>query len=87
MFSATPSGAGGVAFCTGADNYQFNYNWVCGNMSTGDGAGVSHLGFIWNGNIQHNTILFNQSDQPDDAQQRRRPAHHERSGYGSDLSR
>jgi len=30
LFSGTPSAAGGVSFCTGADNYQFNYNWICG---------------------------------------------------------
>ncbi len=64
LFSASPSGAGGVAFCTGADNYQFNYNWVCGNLSTGDGAGVSHMGFVWDASIQHNTILFNQGTNP-----------------------
>ncbi len=64
LFAATPSGAGGVAFCTGADNYQFNFNWVCGNLSSGDGAGVSQLGFVWDGSIQHNTILFNQSTNP-----------------------
>jgi hypothetical protein len=64
LFAATPSGSGGVAFCTGADNYQFNNNWVCGNMSTGDGGGVSQLGFIWDGSIQHNAILFNQSTNP-----------------------
>jgi hypothetical protein len=64
LFAASPSGAGGVAFCSGADNYQFNYNWVCGNLSTGDGAGVSHMGFSWDGQIQHNTILFNQGTNP-----------------------
>ena len=64
LFSATPSGAGGVAFCTGADNYQFNYNWVCGNLSSGDGAGVSQLGFVWDASIQHNYILFNESTNP-----------------------
>ncbi len=64
LFSASPSGAGGVAFCTGADSYKFNNNWVCGNLSTGDGAGVSQLGFIWNGSIQHNAVLFNQSTNP-----------------------
>jgi len=64
LFSATPTGAGGVAFCSGADNYQFNYNWVCGNLSTGDGAGVSHVGFIWDGDIEHNTIIFNQGTNP-----------------------
>jgi hypothetical protein len=64
LFSATSSGAGGVVFCSGADNYQFNFNWVCGNLSTGDGAGVSQMGFVWNGSIQHNTILFNQATNP-----------------------
>ena len=34
LFSATPAGAGGVSFCTGSDYYKFNYNWVCGNLST-----------------------------------------------------
>jgi len=64
LFSGTPAGAGGVSLCTGADYYKFNYNWVCGNMSTGDGGGVSHIGFIKNGDIEHNTIIFNQSLNP-----------------------
>ncbi len=64
LFSATPAGAGGVTFCTGADFYKFNYNWVCGNLSTGDGGGVGHVGFIYNGDIEHNTIIFNQSTNP-----------------------
>jgi len=64
LFSGTPAGAGGVSFCTGSDYYKFNYNWVCGNMSTGDGGGVAHLGFIKNGDIEHNTIIFNQSLNP-----------------------
>jgi hypothetical protein len=64
LFSGTPTGAGGVSFCTGADYYKFNYNWVCGNMSTGDGGGLAHVGYIWNGNIQNNAIIFNQSTNP-----------------------
>ncbi len=64
LFSGTPAGAGGVSFCTGADYYKFNFNWVCGNMSTGDGGGLSHVGFIYNGDIEHNTIIFNQSSNP-----------------------
>ena len=62
LFSASPSAAGGVTFCTGADYYHFNYNWVCGNLSTGDGAGLDHEGFIYNGDISNNWILFNQSN-------------------------
>src|SRR6202023_1584802 len=64
VFSGTPAGAGGVSFCTGADYYKFSYNWVCGNLSTGDGGGLAHIGFIWNGDIEHNSILFNQSTNP-----------------------
>jgi len=64
LFSATPAGAGGISFCTGSDFYKFNFNWVCGNLSTGDGGGFGHLGFSLNGDIEHNTILFNQSSNP-----------------------
>ena len=64
LFSATPAGAGGVSFCTGSDNYKFNYNWLCGNLSTGDGGGLGHLGFSFNGDIEHNSVLFNQSLNP-----------------------
>jgi hypothetical protein len=64
LFSATPAGAGGVSICNGSDYYKFNYNWVCGNLSTGDGGGVGHIGFSYNGDIEHNTIVFNQSTNP-----------------------
>ena len=62
LFSASPSAAGGATFCTGADYYNFKYNWVCGNLSTGDGGGLVHEGFMFNGTIAHNWILFNQSN-------------------------
>ncbi len=64
LFSATPAGAGGVSICNGSDAYKFNFNWVCGNLSTGDGGGVAHIGFSYNGDIEHNSILFNQSTNP-----------------------
>src|SRR4029077_20305760 len=64
LFTVTPAGAGGVSICTGSDFYKFNYNWICGNMSTGDGGGVGHLGFSYNGDIEHNTFIFNQSINP-----------------------
>ena len=44
LFSGALSGGGGVTFCTGNDYYKFNYNWVCGNISTGEGGGLVHLG-------------------------------------------
>ncbi len=62
--SNTPAAAGGVTLCDGSDYYKFNYNWVCGNLSMGDGGGVAHFGFSWNGDIEHNTIVFNQSTNP-----------------------
>ncbi len=72
LFSATPAGAGAVSFCTGSDYYSFDYNWVCGNLSTGDGGGIGQLGFVYHHNdsahpmegIRHNTIIFNQSTNP-----------------------
>jgi hypothetical protein len=65
--SNTPAAAGGVTICLGSDYYKFNYNWVCGNMSTGDGGGMGHYGFSQldpgdpNQGINHNTFIFNQS--------------------------
>jgi len=64
LFSSTPAGGGGVTFCTGSDNYKFNFNWLCGNLSSGDGGGLAHMGFSYNGDIEHNAILFNQSTNP-----------------------
>jgi hypothetical protein len=62
--SNTPASAGGVTFCTGADYYKFSYNWVCGNLSSGNGGGFAQFGFDWNGDIEHNSFLFNQSINP-----------------------
>jgi uncharacterized repeat protein (TIGR01451 family) len=64
LFSSTPAGAGGVSINTGADYYKFTNNWMCGNISTGDGGGFSHIGFSKNGDIENNTIIFNQSTNP-----------------------
>jgi hypothetical protein len=64
LFSATLSGGGGVTLCTGNDYYKFNYNWVCGNLSAGEGGGLVHLGEIQNGDIEHNLVMFNQSSNP-----------------------
>jgi hypothetical protein len=64
LFSAVPAGAGGVSICTGSDYYKFNYNWVCGNLSTGDGGGFGQHGFVYNGDIEHNSFIFNQSTNP-----------------------
>jgi len=52
---------GGVAICTGADNYRVTGNFICGNYSMGDGAGIGHLGVSTGGLIEGNTILFNEN--------------------------
>jgi hypothetical protein len=62
--SNTPAAAGGTTFCPGADYYKYNYNWVCGNLSSGNGGGFSHFGFSYNGDIEHNSFVFNQSINP-----------------------
>ena len=62
--STTPSSGGGVTVAPGSDNYNFSYNWVCGNLSTGDGGGFAHYGLSFNGVIAHNSFLFNQSNNP-----------------------
>src|SRR5882762_522713 len=62
--STSPEAAGGVTICTGADNYRFNFNWVCGNLSTGDGGGFAQFGLTYNGNISNKWFVFNQSANP-----------------------
>jgi hypothetical protein len=64
LFSGTPAGAGGITVSAGADGYQIDHNWIAGNLSTGDGGGLQHLGLSFNGKISNNFILFNQSTNP-----------------------
>jgi hypothetical protein len=64
LYSFTPSAAGGVSFAVGSDGYVLERNWVCGNLSSGDAGGVAHVGFINDGTIKNNAILFNQSQSP-----------------------
>jgi hypothetical protein len=64
LFSATPSGAGGITISAGSDNYRADHNWVAGNLSTGDGGGMTHSGQSYNGSIDHNFVLYNQSTNP-----------------------
>ena len=52
---------GGIALCTGTDNYSVDHNYICGNFSLGDGAGIGHYGRSNNGVIAYNQILFNQN--------------------------
>lgn len=59
--AASAGAGGGVSICTGTDNYVVNYNFICGNFSSGDGGGLAHFGLSRNGVISNNKILFNQS--------------------------
>ena len=52
---------GGVSLYTGSDDYQLTGNFVCGNFTLQNGAGIAHLGLSNNGLIQDNTILFNEN--------------------------
>ncbi|MCG8055499.1 MAG: hypothetical protein JAY94_07405 [Candidatus Thiodiazotropha endolucinida] len=52
---------GGISIHTGANNYRVRSNWICGNFSKGDGAGIGHLGLSRGGQILDNTIIFNES--------------------------
>ncbi len=55
---------GGISLNTGSDDYTVSDNFVCGNFTSGDGAGIGHLGLSDNGVIASNEILFNQSYDP-----------------------
>ncbi len=55
------SAGGGISMNTGSTNYTVANNFVCGNFSAGDGAGIGHLGISNNGTIANNQVLFNQS--------------------------
>ncbi|MGD8931459.1 MAG: choice-of-anchor Q domain-containing protein, partial [Chromatiales bacterium] len=52
---------GGISLHTGADGYQVQKNWVCGNFTQGDGAGIGHLGLSDGGLIEDNFVIFNES--------------------------
>jgi hypothetical protein len=52
---------GGIGLHTGSDGYWVQKNWVCGNYTTGDGAGIGHLGVSHGGLIEDNEVIFNES--------------------------
>jgi large repetitive protein len=58
---AQSGGGGGITLGTGSDNYAVDNNYVCGNFSLSDGAGLSHLGRSNAGSIANNKFIFNQS--------------------------
>jgi large repetitive protein len=54
-------GGGGFTLGTGANNYRVENNYICGNFSLSDGAGVSHVGKSTAASISRNTVIFNQN--------------------------
>ncbi|MCP3869630.1 MAG: hypothetical protein GY703_16370 [Gammaproteobacteria bacterium] len=59
---------GGIALHTGSDSYTVTNNYVCGNFTTADGAGIAHYGLsdIQGANdpvprIADNTVIFNEN--------------------------
>lgn len=58
---ANSGGGGGITLGTGSDGYRVDNNYVCGNFSLSDGAGMSHLGQSNAGSIVSNKFIFNQS--------------------------
>lgn len=59
--SGRVGGGGGITIGNGNDFYQVTDNFICGNFTTGEGAGISHLGLSDQGTIAGNTVIFNQS--------------------------
>ncbi len=54
-------GGGGIGLFYGSDRYKVSQNFVCGNYSTGNGGGLTHLGVSHDGLIENNQFLWNQS--------------------------
>ena len=60
---ATSGVGSGLSIDAGADNFSVTNNWICGNFSAGDGAGVGIVGNSTPGVVAHNSILFNEAYQ------------------------
>ena len=55
-----PNGGGAIAIGTGASGYRVTNNFVAGNFTNGNGAGITHMGLSSGGTIDHNTVIFNE---------------------------
>jgi hypothetical protein len=53
--------AGGIGLYTGSTDYTVDHNFICGNFSQDNGAGIAHLGLSNNGVISNNTVALNQN--------------------------
>lgn len=59
--AADYKGAGGIGIGSGAPGYRVNHNFIAGNFTGGNGAGIGHTGLSSGGTIDHNTLVFNES--------------------------
>lgn len=55
------AGGGGIVIGSGAPGYTVRGNWVAGNFTVGQGAGIAHIGRSPFGTIERNSIVFNES--------------------------
>ncbi len=55
------TGGAGISLYKGSDHYQVTNNYVCGNFTSGTGAGINHTGLSDDGLIANNTIILNES--------------------------
>lgn len=51
----------GVSLYEGSEFYKVEDNFICGNFTQGNGAGIGHFGNLTRGEIRRNTIIYNQS--------------------------
>ncbi len=58
---AVGGGGGGLGVYFGATNYRVTNNFVCGNHSSGNGGGMSHIGVSDGGVIDNNRFYWNSS--------------------------
>jgi hypothetical protein len=54
-------GGGAVVLGTGSDDYEVSSNFIAGNFTAGQGAGIAHIGLSPGGRIDRNTVVFNES--------------------------
>jgi len=55
------NGGAGISLYNGSNNYQVAVNYICGNFTSSNGAGINHLGLSDQGLIQDNWILLNEA--------------------------
>jgi large repetitive protein len=58
---AVGGGGGGLGVYFGATNYRVTSNFICGNHSSGNGGGMSHVGVSDGGVIDNNKFYWNSS--------------------------